>query len=103
MEGIVEASRIPWNDEAATRRNHHDTPRRLWHAVDDSMAACRGYNRDTCPGLARARRLEKVRDDIWKLSPPSQLRAAAGSRQNLLADSTRETSPTTPKFSLHPL
>lgn len=63
MEGIVEASRKPWNGEAATRRNHHDTPRRLWHAVDGSMAACRGCISDTCPRLARARRLEKVRDE----------------------------------------
>lgn len=63
MEGIVEASRKPWNGEAATRRNHHGTSRRLWHTVDDSMVACRGRNRDTCPGLSGARRLEKVRDE----------------------------------------
>lgn len=63
MEGIVEASRKAWNDKAATRRNHHDTSRRLWHVVDCSMAACRRRNRDTYPRLARARRLEKVRDE----------------------------------------
>lgn len=63
MEGIVEASRKPWNDEAATRRNHHDASRRLWHTVDGSMTVCRGHNGGTCPGLARAGRLEKVRDE----------------------------------------
>lgn len=63
MAAFVEASRRPWNDEAATRRNHHDKSRRLWHVVDCSMAACRGRNGDTCPGWARARWLEKVRDE----------------------------------------
>lgn len=62
-EGIAEASRTLWHDEAATRRNHHDTSRRLWHAVDGSIAAFKGRNGNTCPGLARARRLEKVRDE----------------------------------------
>lgn len=96
MVAIVEASRKPWNNEAATRRNHHDTPRRLWHAVDGSMAACRGRNRDTCPGLARARRLEKVRDEALTTT------AASWWRWKPLEHSSRfhkATSPTAPKHS----